>query len=251
MTFLTDYSQLNMTNLPLEIDVRGTAEITREPERAVLSIGISSEGAVQDVVAQQVSSTCNQLQQSFDKLAPKTSTGEATPEAPIATVSTNFLRSWSYIPYDTKGKALQRVYGASSSFEVVFRDFETLGNIASELFLMPYVTINHIEWCLTDPSLHALGAESRKLAMQDAIAKANDYANFVGRKIVPVKITDQGVSNGGLNMQLDTFQAAESYRRSGRAGHSAPNGMSLTPEKVVLTGSIHVKFSSIDSSPLE
>ena len=233
-----------MSKPTLEIDVRGTSEISRDPERAVLSVGISSEGADQEVVSQHVSSTCNQLQQTFDRLTPKTSTGAVTPEAPIIAFSTTSLRSWSYVPYDAKGKALQRVHSASSGFEVVFRDFETLGHVASELFLMPHVTINHISWRLTDPTLRALGADSRKLAMQDAILKANDYSKVVGREVVPVKITDEGDSVSGITVRSIAFRTSDSRRRT--AGQSAPDGISLAPEKVVLAGSVLVKFTSVD-----
>ena len=236
----------------LEIEVRGTSTITRDPERATLSITISSQGLTQETVSEEVSSTFNRLQQSFTELAPKTSTGLATPEAAITTFSTSFLRSWSNVPFDIDGKTMQRVYHASSGFEVIFRDFKKLGNVASELFLMPHVTVNRIDWRLTDPTMKALGAESRKKSMLDAISKANDYASVLGREVVAVKVTDQGASSHGMAMQSYAVQQAQQARQmrsistTASTTASTPGGIALTPEKVVLSGSIHVTFVAVD-----
>ena len=229
----------------LEIEVRGTAKITRYPERAILSLKIASEGPSQETVSQDVSSTCTELHQSFTTLAPKTPTGDATPEAAITTFSTTSLRSWSDLPLDYQTRKPQpRVYHASSSFEVFFRNFETLGHVASKLFLTSHVTVNSISYRLTEPSLQALGAESRKQAMADAIAKAKDYASVLGREVVAVKVTDEGASAGGMTAQSRAQQQV--YMASMPSSQAASDGLSLTPEKVVLTGSIRVKFCSVD-----
>ena len=233
-----------MARTPLEVDVRGTSSITRLPERAVLSINVASEGPSQEVVSQEVSSTCNELKQSFITLASKTATGEAAPEAAITTFSTSSLRSWSNVPVDYNTKqTLPRVYNASSGFEVIFRNFEVLGNVASKLFLMPHVTVNSIGWRLTEMSLQALGAESRKQAMSDAISKANDFASFLGREIVAVKVNDEGVNT----REMTTQSHVPHKKASGiPLSVSESDDISLAPEKVVVTASARVKFLSVD-----
>ena len=81
--------------------------MTHDPERATLSITISSQGQFQQNVSLEVVSVRNELHQSFTELAPKTSTGKATPEAAVTTFSMNSLRTWSYESFDTKGESQQ------------------------------------------------------------------------------------------------------------------------------------------------
>ena len=98
---------------------------------------------------------------------------------------------------------------------------------------MSQVTVNRIDWRLTDPILKALGAELRKEAMRDAISKADDYASVVGREVTVVQITDQSIWPRGIGIQSVNYPS----RMQSRNVHPttfAPDGISFTPEKVVL-----------------
>ena len=88
---------------PLNITVKGSSSLYIPPEQAVLSLYVKSEGASQDTVSQQVTSTANQLQQSLNEL--KT----ASP-APITTFSTSSLRTGSEVPWDRDGNSRERFY---------------------------------------------------------------------------------------------------------------------------------------------
>ena len=233
-----------MVQPALEVEVRGTSSITRDPERAVLSLNVASEGPFQEVVSQEVTSTCNELHQSFIPLAAQTSTDEAGPEAAITSFSTSSLHSWSRTLLDPETKKpLPWVYHASSGFEVIFQNFETLGSVASKLFLMPHVTVNHVHWRLTGASFQDLGADSRKQAMEDAISKAKDFASVLGREIAVVGVFDEGSYTNGVTPQV------ELPRKKGQAlssTQSVLDGISLSPEKVVVTGRVRVKFASVE-----
>jgi uncharacterized protein YggE len=180
----------------------------------------------------------------FKALSPKTATGEARPDAPVTVLSIGKIRSWSQIPYDNDCQQRQRQYYASSSFEIIFRDPDRLGQTASILFAMPHVEITSIQWRLTDETRASLRSQSRKEAMLDAIRQARDYAGVVGREVVPVEITD-----GSQNYSVST-RTKQTARIDGvyAAPYSldCPNGLALEPEDVQVRGSIEVKFTAID-----
>jgi len=222
---------------PLEITVEGLSSIHRHAERGVISVAVSSDGSSKETVSQEVTSTSNLLQQMFKELAPKTETGTATSDAPITVFSMGSIQSWSRIQYDKDNQPGPRQYHASSSFEVIFRDFEKLGDVASSLFAMPHVDITSISWRLTDETRESLGSETRKAAMLNAIQKARDYAEVIGREVVAVKITDSGYSAGGRTKQT-------ARRAVGSGIVAPPNGLALEPEEVVLSGSVQVQFAT-------
>src|SRR5436190_14404406 len=193
---------------PLEINVTGVSTIHRHAERGSMSITVMSEGPVQETVSEEVTSTNNRLQQMFKTLAPKTATGEATPDAPVTVFSIGSIRSWSEIPYDKDRQPRPRQYYASSSFQVIFRDLDRLGEMASVLFAMPHVQIGSIQWRLTDQTRESLSTQSRKEAMLDAIQKARDYAEVVGRDVVPIEVADV---NRNFSVSTRTRQTARMF----------------------------------------
>ncbi|RJE24936.1 hypothetical protein PHISCL_02768, partial [Aspergillus sclerotialis] len=172
---------------PIEISVTGSSSIHRHPERAFLTLRVSSNGPSQATVSQEVTLRSNHIQNLLNLLSPKTETGEATPDAPVTVYSVGFLRSWSHVPHDKDGQPLERVYYAQVNINANFRDFGKLSQVAAELLALPNVEISGIDWQLTKPTRKALGSESRKLAMLDAVEKARDYAEVVGREVFAVE----------------------------------------------------------------
>lgn len=222
---------------PLEINVHGSSVLHRHAERGVLSVAVSSEGLSQETVSREVTSTSNQLKKMFNELAPKTESGTPAPNAPVTVFSMTSFRTRSWIPEDKEGNALARQYEASTHFEVIFRDFEKLGDVASTLFTMPHAEIKNTSWRLTDETMESLGSESRKAAMHDAIQKAQDYAEVVRKNVVAVEITDQGSSTRGRTKQM-ARKSAMSMSTPG----AHVNGLSLEPEDVELSAVVGVKF---------
>lgn len=117
----------------------------------------------------------------------------------------------------------------------MFQDFAKLEEVLGTLFTMPHVEIDATEWRLTDATRATLSSELRKAAMRDAIAKARDYAEVLGRNVVAVEVLD----------------GQESYRRETKhtvrpadaasSAHAA-SWVALEPEDVELSGSVEVKF---------
>ncbi len=223
---------------PLEIIVAGDSVISRHAERAVLVVRVSSEGESQETVSKDVTSTSNKLIKTFKELAPRTEDGNATPDAPVTIFSMTSLRTSSWIPEPSRNNEfvqLPRQFEAITGFNVIFRNFEKLGEITGTLFTMPHATIESTEYILTDRTKEDLGSESRKAALRDAIQKAQDYAEVVGKSVVAVEITDQGYSSGGRTKQT-------ARRNNYKASASYVDGLTVEPEDVEFKSAVSVKF---------
>ncbi|MCJ1432706.1 hypothetical protein MMC27_002063 [Xylographa pallens] len=220
----------------LEINVTGASKVSRNAERGVLSIAVSSEGPSQDTVSEAVTSTSNHLRATFRDLSPKTASGEATPDAAITIFSMTALTTKTYIPEDRQGNPLPpRLYSANTSFQVIFRDFEKLAEVAGMLFTTPHVSIVSTKWRLTDVTLAGLASETRQMAMRDAVRKAEDLAEVVGRQVFAVEITDHGSLSGARTMQT-------ARKASPSSGVQGIGTLALEPEDVELSASLSAKF---------
>ncbi|KAK2796642.1 hypothetical protein FQN50_009482 [Emmonsiellopsis sp. PD_5] len=219
---------------PLEINVVGGASLNRTAERASLSVRVQSEGEKQEIVSQNVTKTVNQLNGLFRGLSPKTETGGAITIFAIGTV-----QSSSTIPEDNDGKPIgPRQYTASASITAIFRDFEKLSEVATRLFDEPFVSITSTVWQLTDDSREQLIREARKLAIRDAIEKANDYAEAVGREVSLVRLEDTGT-------HVPAGKTKQTARRSGFPPEVS-HGIALEPQEIVLHVKISAKFATAD-----
>lgn len=242
----TSGSDQNMA--PLEIHISGTSSVAYRPERGTLAITVKSSGPEQQPVSAEVTNTSNELNKGFKELSPKLETGVATPEAAVTTFSSKHLRTWSTTPTDQNNNSLPPIYHATISFNVVFRDFEKLNEVAGMLASYPKVQIDSVNWDLTEATQKELGSETRKEAIRDAITKANDYAEVVGVKVVPVEIRDQGQGTSGTNL----FMSCAAPRTGGLFGATRSENdvvettpIDLNPQDVRYSGSVDVRFEAV------
>jgi uncharacterized protein YggE len=70
-------------------------------------------------------------------------------------------------------------YVAKADIYVVFADFSTLNSLAAQFNAMDSVSVQGVQWGLSDVSLAATRASSRKAAAKDALQRARDYAQAV------------------------------------------------------------------------
>lgn len=213
---------------PITINVTGTSTIHQPPEKAVLFFHAQSEGSSSDTISKEVTAVSNQLQETFKELK----SGSVAP-APVTAFSTSSLRSWSERPRDRDGNPGKRIHYAQLRFEATFRDFKRLGEVAGRLSAYPNVAISNIDWRLTDETEQELGSRTRKLAMKDAIKKASDYAEVIGRQVNPVEITDT---------ESPRFVGTKKRTVAASPMSDERENLDLTPQDVDLTSSIQVNF---------
>ncbi|KAL2364304.1 hypothetical protein RJZ56_002735 [Blastomyces dermatitidis] len=184
-----------MTTRPtLEINVFGEFQLNRIAERAHLSVLVSAENA--PITA-------------FD----------------IASITTS-----SRVPTDRDDNPTSlRQFSVFANLSATFRDFAKLGEIASQLFMMPFVEVRAVNWRLMDVTAEKLAKEARKKPLMDAIEKANDFAETGGSTSV----------SGPLHMARAMTARVDD---PGSSGHS----LDLEPQEITVRASIMAKFATAD-----
>lgn len=235
---------------PIKITVLGTSSVHRHPERAYLTVRVSSNGPSQETVSNETTDRANGIQQLLKGLAPKTDTGEPASNASVTVFSVGFLRSWSFIPHDRKDKPRPREYHAELTINASFRDFKILGEVAAQLLGLSNVDISRIDWQLTAPTRKELEAESHRLAMLNAVEKANNYAQVIGREVVAVDVKEQGITGHegysgygppGRMMMMQQMQHMPQMPGASTGGRTE-RGLDLTPQNIEVSHSLQVKF---------
>ncbi|EEQ87380.2 uncharacterized protein BDCG_02500 [Blastomyces dermatitidis ER-3] len=156
----------------------------------------------------------------------------------IASITTS-----SRVPTDRDDNPTSlRQFSVFANLSATFRDFAKLGEIASQLFMMPFVEVRAVNWRLMDVTAEKLAKEARKKPLMDAIEKANDFAETVHREVFPVEINDQGGStsvSGPLHMARAMTARVDD---PGSSGHS----LDLEPQEITVRASIMAKFATAD-----
>ncbi|KAJ5786650.1 uncharacterized protein N7503_011862 [Penicillium pulvis] len=236
---------------PLSIRVSGQATITRHPERAVLRVSINASGGEKDSVSTEGSRLHDELNALFKELSPKTKYGTATTDAPVTEFSSTILHVWTQEPAIDERKPATCVNCATSTFQVTFRDFGKLDEIAKKLDAYPSVEVESIEWHLTESTEKALEYDARKQAMRNAILRAEDYAEVIGRKVVPVEVDDTIQAHQGQNRYLRPvameYRERERELYPGWTPKAGGGGIDPTPRDIRLISSqVSVKFEAVD-----
>lgn len=231
---------------PIEITVLGTSSVHRYPERAYLTVRVSSQGSSQQTVSSETTDRANGVQQLLKGLAPKTETGEPAPNASVTVFSVSFLKSWSFIPHNINNERRPREYRAELTINASFRDFKVLGEVTAQLLSLPNVDISRIDWQLTTPTMKELETESHRLAMLNAIEKANNYAQVIGREVIPVDVKEPGVTGrdgySGSGMPGRMMMQQMPQMPGGSTGGGTDKGLDLTPQNIQVSHSLQVKF---------
>jgi hypothetical protein len=237
---------------PLIISVLGKSAVQRLAERAVLNVTVESVDLTQSKVGLDVRSACATLQNIFTQLSPKPETGLPTPNAAITVWTMSSIKSFSKVLYqrDENAPEKSREYTANSSFEVTLQKFEEMGNLMAQLLEIPFVEITRTYWQLTEPTKRALEVESRKAAMADAVRKANDLAEVLGREVVCVEVKDRGFSvkssRGAPSQELGVSpsQLAREMKFEGEAQKK----LTVQPETLQFDSELEAKFIAGDVS---
>ncbi|OQD96135.1 hypothetical protein PENSOL_c017G11987 [Penicillium solitum] len=257
----------------LTITVGGSSVITRRPERGVLNLTVNAKGSTRGIVSHKVLETTNELNQLFKELSPKTESRDPTADAAVVTYSSTSLRTWSWNIQNEGSVFKVQEYRGNLSFAAVFRDFTKMSEVAGKLVAYSDVDINSIDWELTAATKKALSSESRKEAIRDAVQKANDYTEVIGRKVAAVEIRDGGNSSFGMLTRTapnpfaggrgSLFGGGPSFGQAsgggasgsglfgGAANHTPappttppPAPFDLTPQEIQYTSSVQVRFES-------
>ncbi len=217
------------------ITVRGTAEERIDPELGAVSLSIGVSEAERDVALARTTEAHDRLIAAIREL-------EAS--GALDTWSAGQLRVWSHRPWNNEGRQLPLVHQTSAEIEVVFTDFEKLGEWVSTVTAGDTVAVGGIEWRLTDSTRRRVQEVAQRGAVADAEAKAGAYASALGLgSPTPVELADTGlltaqpISPGGGGERLFAMRAS--------ADMGGPGSVTqFVPAKLVIEASVEARFAA-------
>jgi uncharacterized protein YggE len=167
------------------ITVTGRAETELPPERANVSISVQLDGAEPEPQLRGAAELSKQLADGLRE-------SHHPADGPVTSWSSDQLRTWSERPWNADGVQLPLVHHAAIGIRAEFSDFGALSAWLTTTAALPGVSIGHLEWTLLDETRARVMAELRSLAVEDAFAKARNYAAAIGRaEVVPESLTEE------------------------------------------------------------
>ena len=214
--------------MTLDITVRGSAEQHHPAERATVALAAAIEGpdrsaAFSNAVAIQDPITAH-LKELVDLHA-------------VTTWSSDQVRVFSHRPFDGEGRRSETMHVARLQVRAEFTDFERLNSFVDHWSSVDGVEIGMVEWDVRAKTRRVREAEVRKAAVDDAVAKAQAYANAVRRgKVVATQIADPGMLPGA-----GEGVAGSPMLKGAFADGQGPD-LDLTPEEIVIRVEVDARF---------
>lgn len=214
------------------ITVHGSFETFRPAERATVHVGVGFEGSKREsVVTETTKSTQALVAGIVDRHDPE--------HGPVTWWASDRIRVWSSRPFNDKGEQKPLVHHALTSTRAKFRDFEELARWVERAATYPGVRIDGIDWALTESTKQSLIADVRRRAVEDARAKAEEYAGALGlAELSCVALADPGMLgdqvHGGGGGPVAFARAASMKADAG--------GLELTPEDIAVSASVDARF---------
>ncbi len=222
-----------------EITVRGSFSTFQAPERATVHATIEFEGPSMEPVYDRVARDLESLKATVTPLK----TGD---HGPVTWWSAEQLRTWSKRPWNKDGIRLPLVHHASVGVEVKFRDFASLSRwVGGHVASTEGFAISRIEWALTSKRRKELQRQARARAVEDAVAKAQEYAEALGLGTIrPIAIADAGMLSQGLHPQ--SGESAAYMRTASVMGAPGTPDVELKPEDIEVSAEIDARFVGED-----
>ena len=224
--------------MPTEITVRGTFSTFQAPERATVHATIAFEGPAMEPAYDRVARDLDAVKASVTPLK----TGD---HGPVTWWSAQQLRTWSNRPWNKDGIQMPLVHHASVGIEVKFRDFASLSRwVGNHVANTDGFRVASIEWALTSKRHKDLQRQARIRAVEDAVVKAQEYAEALGLGTIrPIAIADAGMLGANLHPERDVSPA--SLRMAAPMG-GAPE-IELLPEDIEVSSAVDARFVGEDT----
>lgn len=216
--------------MPLEITVRGSAEQRFPAERATVKMAAAIESADKQQVYDAAVSVLEPLVIQLRELADR---------GAVTNWTSDQVRVYSQRPWLGDGQRGDVQYVARLRIDAEFTDFERLSGFVDYWAGKDGVEINGIVWDVTPRNRRAYEAEVRKAAVDNAITKAQAYADAVRRgRVTALEIADPGMLNGSG----DPSPIPLNLRAASADDHVAE--LELTPDEIVVHVEVDAHFTA-------
>jgi uncharacterized protein YggE len=214
--------------MTLDITVRGSAEQHHPAERAIVALAVAVEGLDKHKVFTDAVEIQEPLSGQLKELVGLQA---------VQTWSSDQVRVFSHRPWDGDGKRGAMVHVARVNVRAEFADFERLSSFLDYWSGVDGVEIGGIVWDVSAKNRRLYEVEVRKAAVDDAVTKAQAYADAVRRgKVVAVQIADPGMLSGSGGAPAALHQAAAFGPEAGGTE------LDLSPEETVIRVEVDARF---------
>lgn len=216
--------------MTLDITVRGSAEQRYPAERALVAMAVAIEGTdkaevFRDAVAVQ-EPLASQLQELHEG-------------GGVLVWSCDQVRVFSHRPYSPDGTRQQLHHVARIEVRAEFGDFEGMSEFLDHWSGRDGLEIAEVRWDVSARNRRSYEAEVRKAAVEDAVHKAQVFADAVRKgKVVPQQFADPGM----LGQPGGTAGPARLALMSDDAG--ATPELHVTPDEIVIRVDVDARFTA-------
>lgn len=181
----TAEAQTAGSNSERTITVVGQGKVTAQPDLAQANIGV-------EIVGSDVKTTTNEASQAMEAiLTALRAQGVADKD-----IQTSYFNVWIERPFNPQGgPSNEIIYHVNNNVTVTIRDLNKVTTILGAAIEAGANNINSVNFNLTDPS--KVQSEARKLAVDDALAKAKELAALNGVQVGDVIGVSEVIGGGG------------------------------------------------------
>jgi hypothetical protein len=217
--------------MTLDITVRGSAEQRYPAERALVYMAAAIEGPDRKQVFQDAVAIHEPLVSQLRELVELRAVGPW---------SSDQVRVFSHRPWDADGKRGAMVHVARVNVSAEFTNFERLSGFLDFWSGTDGVEVSGIGWDVGVKNRRTYEAEVRKAAVDDAVLKAQSYANAVRRgKVMAVHLADPGMLNhDGEGGGVIPMMAKAGFDDTPGGGPQ----LDLTPAEIVIHVDVDARF---------
>ncbi len=214
----------------VQITVRGVAEARHPAERAFVRLEAVVEGTDRADVRDRAAARQEPLAGHLRDLAAL---------GAVDTWSSDQVTVHGSRPWVGDRRSEEVVHTASVQLRAEFVDFERMNGFLDHWAGVAGVEVLPVEWDLGVRSRRVLEAEVRKAAVDDAVTKAQTYADAVRRgRVVALQLADPGMLDGRGDAVV---VGAVAHRLDAGTDRS---GLALVPEDIVVRVEVDARFQA-------
>ncbi|MGK9146645.1 SIMPL domain-containing protein [Plantibacter flavus] len=219
------------------ISVQGAATVRHSPELATALITVEFDGPVRSEVLTRTTEVHTAVAATLGE--------RAAPVAGVVRWSAPQLRAWEARPWNQQGEQLALVHHAAATLTAVFDDRERLSAWLSTIIETEGVTVQQLDWSLTEAS--RIAAETT--ALTDAVADARRRAETIGAalgfpSVHPVAISDPGLLPSGNAIPAMAADAAAPRLMKSASASTTGEGIVLEPSDLEIEVVVHARFAA-------
>lgn len=219
--------------MSLEVTVRGEAEQSYPAERAIVTLGANIEGPDKQRAFAEAVAIQEPLTAQIKELANR---------GAVTTWSSDQVRVYTYRPWVDGEQRGEPVHSARVGVTAEFTDFERLSGFVDHWSGRDGVEVSGISWDVLAGNRRGYESDIRKAAVENAVAKAQAYADAVRRgRVVAARLADPGM----LNPSDDSGPApyARKVEMAAFDGGGGPE-LQLTPADIVIRVEVDAQFTA-------